>query len=289
MIYQRVYNQSGLNRIARLVIFDSADKSGVPLDLQGYHCFHAGIDFDKIVGWVRGSLSATHTPTLRSGWPLAPPVLHWQPADSEPVREAFTGLLTADTPHRVLLICGPSGNGKSHLTNYLLGLAVHCDWLACGRFDLKSGADLDGEFMRFIFYLGVDEAVRTATGEALRFRLNTTLNSLRARAQPMLLLFDTFEQGGEWARWVEEDALLAALRAPWLRLLVAGQRVPNPAGAAWSSCAAPVIKLELLPWEPWYQFGKRHHPALAPEIVQEVHRLSNGNHSLLKQLLCPQA
>jgi hypothetical protein len=114
IIAQRIYNASGLNTFARLVVFDSTAKSGVPLDLQGYHCFHALNDFDGIVGWVMGTQTATPASTL--SWPPAPPLLDWQPADSEPVREAFTRLLTIDTPHRVLLICGLSGTGKSHLT-----------------------------------------------------------------------------------------------------------------------------------------------------------------------------
>jgi ABC-type transport system involved in cytochrome c biogenesis ATPase subunit len=104
------------------------------------------------------------------------------------VREAFTRLLTADSPHRMLLISGPSGTGKSHLTRYLLGLALRCPWLACGRFDLKSGADLDGEFARFIFYLGVDEAARTTAGQGLRGRLDSILNALCAQGKPTLLI-----------------------------------------------------------------------------------------------------
>jgi hypothetical protein len=287
VITQRIYNESGLNRIARLVVFDSAAKSGIPLDLQGYHCFHAPDDFDNIVGWIMATLSTTTPPALPIDWPTTPPVLDLHPADCEPVREAFTQLLTRDTPRRVLLICGPSGTGKSHLTRYLLGLALDCDWLACGRLDLKSGADLDDEFVRFVLHLGVDETVRAVAGASPRVRLDAVFSALRTRARPTLLLFDTFEQGGEWTRWIEEYALLATPRAAWLRLLVAGQHVPRPAGTAWESRAAPIIQLQPLGWEPWYQFGKRYRPDLTPEFIQQVHSLSNANHSLLSQLLSP--
>ena len=286
VITQRIYNESGLNRIARLVVFDPAARFGMPLDLQGYHSFHATNDFNSIVKWVTTTSATTVTLPLLNDWPAASPVLDWQPADCESAREAFTRLLTRDAPYRVILIRGQSGTGKSHLTRYLLSLALKCNWLACGRFDLKSGADLDAEFSRFVLNLGVDEAVRAVTGGSPRVRLDGVFNALRARAQPTLLLFDTFEQGGEWAQWVE-DALLVTPRAPWLRLLVAGQHVPQPAGTAWENLTAPIIPLQPLGWEPWYQFGKRYRPNITPEFIQQVHSLSGANHSLLSQLLSP--
>ena len=120
----------------------------------------------------------------------------------------------------------------------------------------------------------------------MTFSIDPVLSALRRRGRPALLIFDTFEQGGEWARWVKEQALLAAVRAPWLRLLVAGQQVPIPRGTPWASCAAPMIRLQPLGWEPWYQFGKRHVPDISPAFVQQVHNLS-ADHSLLNQLLGP--
>jgi hypothetical protein len=85
------------------------------------------------------------------------------------------------------------------------------------------------------------------------------------------------------------NVLLATPRFPWLRVLVAGQQLPHLAGAAWASFAAPIIYLGNLGGEPWYRFGKRYFPDLTPEFIQQAHRLSGGNHSLLGQLLSPQA
>ena len=160
--------RSGLNRIARLVVFDVADKFNIPVDLQAYHCFHEGIDFGNIVGWIKGTLTDT-------GWPPIAPILDWQPADCEQVREAFTRLLTVDTPHRVLLIYSARAEPAEPSTRRLLSLALKCDWLTCGRFDLKSGADLDGELAPVHLQpSNVEEALQVASWQTPRVRLYVT-------------------------------------------------------------------------------------------------------------------
>ncbi len=242
-----------------------------------------------MIAWITGAAPAVPPPPPIVEWPAAPPVFEWEPADCEPVRDAFTRLLTAGTPHRVLLVRGVSGTGKSHLTRHLLGLALRCDWLACGRFDLKSGADLEGEFARFVAYLDVDDAVNATAGQPLRARLDAVLAGLRACGRPSLLFFDTFEQGGDLARWVEESALLAVPRAPWLRILIAGQQVPNPAGGPWAGFAAPIPPLQQLDWEDWYRYGRRYHPDLTEQFAQQLHEVVGGRHSQLSQVLGPTA
>src|SRR5271166_1467190 len=47
---------------------------------------------------------------------------------------------------------------------------------ACGRFDLKSGADLEGEFARFTLDLRVNEAVHTTARQGFRDRLDAILS-----------------------------------------------------------------------------------------------------------------
>jgi hypothetical protein len=287
VIAQRLYNEAGVNPFARVVVFDPVDAQGIPLDLQGYHRFDPAHDLAAMIAWITGAAPAVPAPTVE--WPAAPPIFEWEPADCEPVRDAFTRLLTAGTPHRVLLVRGVSGTGKSHLTRHLLGLALRCEWLACGRFDLKSGADLEGEFARFVAHLGVDETVKATAGQPLRARLDAVLAALREHRRPTLLFFDTFEQGGDLARWVEESALLAVPRAPWLRILIAGQQVPNPGGGPWADFAAPILQLQQLGWEDWYRYGRRYHTDLTKQFAQQLHKLVSGKHSQLGQLLGPAA
>jgi hypothetical protein len=140
IIGQRLYDEAGVNRFMRLVAFEADSIGGIPTDLKGYHYFKPECDFASIVGWITGISSAAATSGSVTRWLPFPSVSEWQPADCEIVRVAFTQLLTADASHRVLLIQGPSGIGKSLLTNHFLGLALDLPWLACGRFELKGCA-----------------------------------------------------------------------------------------------------------------------------------------------------
>jgi hypothetical protein len=286
VIGQRLYKVAGVSGQIRVAVFDSADAATVPLDLEGFHRFDATAEFDAIRRWITGAAAPAPDP---AGWLAAPPTFEWLLADCEPVHDAFAALLTGACSHSILLIRGGSETGKSRLTRCLLGLLLRHTPFACGRLDLKSGADLDGEYSRFVQHLGVDDAVRPTAGWPLRERLDGMLTALRDAGRPTVFIFDTFEQGGEWARWVEEMALLVVPRAPWLRVIIVGQQVPERAGAPWSHCAAPPIELQQLGWHPWYEFGKRHKPILTEEMARQIHELARGSHSLLDQLLGPAA
>ena len=280
VIGQRFYKVAGVSGQIRVAVFDSADAATVPLDLEGFHRFDATVEFDAIWRWITGAATPAPAP---AGWLAAPPTFEWLLADCEPVHDAVAALLTG------ACLRGGSETGKSHLTRCLLGLLLRHTPFACGRFDLKSGADLDGEYSRFIQHLGVDDAVRATAGRPLRERLDGMLTALRDAGRPTIFIFDTFEQGGEWARWMEETALLVVPRAPWLRVIIAGgkclsARVPHGATALRHRSS-----FQQLDWHTWYEFGRRHKPILTEETARQIHELARGSHSLLGQLLGPAA
>lgn len=283
VIQQRLYRGGGTNPDIRIVFFEPTDAAEMPIDLERYHRFDVERDFADLLAWLTGGASVP-SPTA---WAGVSPVPDWPLADFHHVREAIEGLLTEATPHRILLIQGPSEVGKSCLTRHLLGLGLRLPWLACGRFDLKAGTELHPELRSFVDHLDIEAAVAGAAGRPVVERLDLALAELRRRARPTLLIFDTFEQGGECARWVEERALVAAVRAPWLRVVVTGQRVPGPVGASWAAVASPPIVLQQISCEDWHSYGRRTRPDLKPDDVRLVYDLARGRHSLLAALLGP--
>jgi hypothetical protein len=289
IIQQRIYNLGGRNPDIRIVLLATEDtEADVPLDLQRYHRFDGARDFAGLLAWLTGAAPASSPAPAPGSWPAAPPPLEWLLADSFHVRDAVGELLTVRTTHRILLLHGPSEVGKSHLTRNLLKIGLTSSWLACGRFDLKAGAGLESEFGRFATQLEVEPAVLATPGPVVS-RLDLLLAALRRQARPTLLIFDTFEQGGEFARWVEEQALVAAMRAAWLRVVVAGQQVPAMANAPWAGVAAPPLALLKLAWEDWYSYGKQHRSDLTPEFVQQAYDFARGRHPVLEPLLNPGA
>lgn len=291
IIQERIYQSQQKIKDIRIVLLDATDATDLPFELAGIQQFKpldmAG-DFEAMCRWIEGKGSVP--PTTASTpieWLAAPPTFEWLLADCEPVHEAFSTLLTAGCTHGILLIRGGSETGKTSLTKCLLGIALQQRWLACGRLDLKGGVDLDAEYCRFVQNLGVDEGGRDATGRKLRERLDAVLAAVCNACKPTVFIFDAFEAGGVCAEWVEKTALLAVPRAPWLRIIIAGQRVPERTGAPWAHCAAPVIQLRPLAWRPWYRYGRLHWPDLTEEEAQKFHKRFKSKPPLLAQIFGP--
>jgi len=73
-----------------------------------------------------------------------------------------------------------------------------------------------------------------------------------------------------------------------LRVVTAGQKVPEPDGVApWSAEASRTVVLTLPEPTDWLNFGKGFKPGLTLEQVQTAHLLAKGNSALLYQLLGP--
>ena len=230
---------------------------------------------------VIGSFIAT---PARTSWPEAPPLLDWPMADHTGAREAFALLLAQNASWRYLPLRGSSEVGKSHITRQMLANALRVPDLACGRFDFKGTTDMDAELHAFVQDLGVP---LPPASPRLNERFTKMLNDLKQRAQPTLLIFDTYEAAGEGRDWVEKQLLSTLIRATWLRVVIAGQVVPSATGAVWASIAPAPLELRPPPPADWFAYGKHHRDDLTLEDVERVCRLASNKASLLAQLLGP--
>jgi hypothetical protein len=219
-------------------------------------------------------------------WPQTPPPLVWPMADHSGAREAFGDLLTSKVGWRLLLILGASETGKSHVTRQMLANALAMPEVACGRFDFKGTTDMDREVRAFVQDLGVPAP---PAAQRLHERLDHILGELKQRARRTLLIFDTYEMAGEAQEWVEKSLLQSLIRATWLRVVVAGQRVPDSTGAVWAAVARPTLQLAPPGPVDWFDYGRQHRADLTLAKVETACELAADKASLLAQLLGPGA
>lgn len=281
-IRQRIYDCASTNEDIRVVLLDSADNVHISTHLKRYHRFQATEDLEGIVRWLGGTVGSS-LPTLPD-WPDSAPTLHWPVADHTAALEAFARLITRGTPHRYLPISGISEMGKSHITNQFLANAHSISDLRCGRFDFKGSADMDRSLATFAEHLCV---ATPHAGTGVSAQLAEIFNSLKSTGRPTLLIFDTFELAIDSDRWVKETLLISLLRAPWLRVIIIGQKVPAGFGQPWSAVSAPEIVLRSPTPEEWFQFGQSHKPSITLDLVRQVHSLCGGKIPLLAGLLGP--
>jgi hypothetical protein len=229
------------------------------------------------------STAATQAPP---DWPLDTPQLDWPVADHTEAQSAFGRLITRASQFRLLLIHGVSDTGKSHLTKQFLGNALKMPDITCGRFDFKGSSDMDPELHAFAERLEVSPPT---PGTGVTSQLTHIFNSLKKAARPTLLILDTFELAGEAERWVKENLLLSIIRAPWLRIIIVGQRVPAKHGESWQGFSSDPIELRPPTAEQWFEFGKRHKPSITLAFVRQVHEYAGGKSTTLAQVCGPSA
>ena len=123
-IFQRIYDDGGVIDDIRVVLFDDAEAVHIPIQLKGYHRFHAENDFRNIVRWLR-PVATDDTP--RISIPHNLPSLQPFFGREEELRKIADAL---DPESRTwgALIDGPGGMGKT-------SLAVRSAYDAADQFD----------------------------------------------------------------------------------------------------------------------------------------------------------
>ena len=173
-------------------------------------------------------------------WPSGPLPVVWPMANHVGVLEAFGTMARSASPQRLLLVRGEYGLGKSWVLQSMRDNALAWPGVRVGLLDVKGTADIGPALLTWAQDLDVAPPPGTPIGVAL----NRVLEQLRAKPQPTLLLIDTFDQAApEVQQWVQVQLLPGLLRAPWLRVVVAGVQVPNPQASVWSTLCGPVQQL----------------------------------------------
>lgn len=223
-------------------------------------------------------------PAVAAEWPeTAPDNFRWPLADHGEARLAFATLVTRSATGKLLAIRGESETGKSHLTRqFLTNAQRRLPGCAAGRFDFKGTTDIAGGLRSFADQLA---APPPPEGD-LAHRLSALVRSLGQR--PALLIFDGYEFAGEADRWVRESLLTNLHRSPWLRVILAGQKVPDCHGHGWEE-DSHIITLAPPNPDDWLTYALENKRSVDLDIVTHIHTLARGRASAIAPLLGPAA
>lgn len=222
-------------------------------------------------------------------WPSVDIRAHWRVADHFPALEAFESLLSDEPEFRMLMVTGRSGTGKSLVTRALFRAAARMhDVFPSGRLDFKGGAQLDAEITAFASDLGVSIPSMKV---GLSGQLPQILLEIKSRRKiPTLLIFDTFEMAGEAGEWLAKNMVRILERCTLLRIVVAGQTLPDIDQIDSAGIVGPILELEPPTPHDWLQYGKssaKKAKDLNLRNVKLMHKLANGQPAILSHLLGP--
>jgi hypothetical protein len=285
IIRKRVRGEGYQPHSVRPLVLKPEDVPFVPDALSHLQRFSSD-DIAPVLRWLTGGVIGGG-PSI--AWLPTPPTFNdLMVADCNEVRAAFANLLIPNARSQILLIKGESGLGKSTLTAEFAAFPSKIPGgPLAARLDLKSGLDIYALLEAFARKLRLRDVYLAAAGRAPLDQLSIIFDALERRAQPALLIFDTFESGGVYAQWVEHNVLTTAAGSIWLRVIVAGKQVPDRSlheAAAWRHAAECHI-LKKLEWKDWTELASRVRPDLQENQLQELHKIVCGNHQIIDAAL----
>jgi hypothetical protein len=283
---QALWDEKGNNARIRLAFLHQVAADKVPVRLRAWHRFQpfdTDAQLDQLIRWVASclGLQGTELPTVR--WPTP---VEFQPDLADRVKtewQAIVDLLAGRSRERILLFEGASGLGKSMLVRHAVTYAKKLE-IPVARVDFKGGGlDVAAVLQQFDLDLGAHLPNFSQQGADKTHLLRKDLRALR---QPVLIIFDSYEDVAEnktVVDWLCQQLLNEIETALGLVVIVAGQWVPDSARAFWRELAqhlqvGPITELEH--WEAWIERrypSFRHKGAHLPTVLM----IAQGNPAVI--------
>jgi hypothetical protein len=256
---QAFYDEKGHNQRVRLVFLSEISADKVPVRLRAWNHFRpfeSGDQMDALIRWIAQRIGMTNIelPTVR--WP--DPLPFRPDIANRTTKEwpALVEMLSGRSRKRILLYEGESGIGKSALVRQALTYTRKIN-IPVVHVDFKGGGlDILGILGQFYLDLGRHLPSFSKEGADKTHLLRKDLRALR---QPVLVVFDTYEDAAgnrSVSEWLNLQFLPEVETALGLAVIVAGQRVPDYGRAIWGDLAlhlrlSPITEIEQ--WQPWIE------------------------------------
>ncbi len=181
-------------------------------------------------------------------------------------------MLQSQSAKRALLIHGPSGRGKTHLTNECQRMAIELG-LDHSRIECRNGVTLEAVLHHQIEIPGFT----IGASDSFSMQCKHLIDACKNLNRPHLLLIDTFEQASQEVKdWLERDVLARLHACPALRVVVCGQSVPNQQHAVWRDYAQSFDLKPIFDIQAWQEFCVKNsrRTSLPEDVIQFIQALT---------------
>jgi len=283
---QEIWNQRGYNERIRLIVLHQLEANKMPIQLRSWHHFRPfdAPGPDEMIRWLRERLRVEIGTSYSSvQWPVP---IQFQPDIADRIKEwhAAVDLLAGSSKERVLLLEGGSGVGKSQLARQSAQYARKLS-IPVALIDFKGGTLTTDDVLEQID-LEIGALLPNFSQEQPK-KSYTLRKDLRALRQPMLFIFDSYEDAAENQNivdWLNVQFLGDLASAPAVAVIIAGQKTPERANTNWRELArhfsfTPIT--ELVHWKEW---ASRRYPNVQEGALDILLKATGGQPSLMTSL-----
>jgi hypothetical protein len=274
-----LFRSRGSTEKFRPVLVDATCHGSIPDNLAPLHAFavYRPADFEQLVEWLTGT-STLPDPIVPTRWP-DPLASYQRPlADREAEFEHFIGMVTGQSPQRIMLVQGTTNLGKSALIAEMEAYSDRIN-LDSVKFDFKGGLTNQELYNELRLDLHLPASTRADPD------MSVVVEHLMRRDQPFLLLLDTFQDAGGDSRQFLETLLSRMGRCPRVAVVVGGQTVPTPQ-PKWSQWAKTFRLQPIVDVAPWARFAdERWRRQIESKDLALLVQAAKGEPGLLVTLL----
>lgn len=289
VIRNTLYACSYVTNKFRIAYFNPDHVKNLPPAINGIHRFDAlnPKELNDLISWAGGTFpisSLVSSPVdVSIDWPAH--VTGYEPdlANRNMEFAAFAEMLSQNSPTRAIFLEAPSDHGKTLLVaecmHYARRVLGHNN---CITIDFKGNSTRETAL----------ETVSLGLAKYLpRFAKHGSQTrdlraDLRALKQPIVLLFDTYEKASPEAKELVQNLLLGDLdQTPAVRIIIAGQLVPDHEKAIWANSVRCFTLGPITDSSHWKRYAKRHHPHLNSEQIETVTEVALGHPGSIKTFL----
>lgn len=272
-----------------MVVFSAADRNHIPVNIAGLRNFLLDDDYADLLAWLREADQPSPQPNTATpaaiAWPAPNESYRWPLADRKPEFELFRQMLAGRQPKRVLLVKAARNSGKTTLLGGLKEYAK-TQGLPVAQVDFKGCPAMEDVFEQL--RLGLKKSL---PGLAAAAKSSPSfIEGLQELADPLVLLFDTYEAASDESRnWLEQRLLHYIDDMPAVVAVVGGQQIPEHGKCAWRNHAIPHELAAIDRPDDWLEYIRLHWPeAETPDTAAQLRfatQAAGGEVGLINALL----